>query len=91
MVQVHHGRWFGTLFLFIGGRKPTYIGFLFIGGRKPTYVGFLLESIGKGHLIPGAVVFSISSFFHFGKLLSLGQSKRRLYNEYEQALLKQPK
>ena len=60
----HHGRWFGTSFLFIGGRKPTSVGFLFIGGRKPTYVGFILESTRTGHLIPGVVVFSIPSFFH---------------------------
>ena len=60
-MQVHHGRWVGSSFLFIGGRKPTYLGFLLIGGRKPTYVGFILESTRKGHLIPGAVVFSIPS------------------------------
>ena len=71
-MQVHHGRWVGTSFLFIGGRKPTYVDFLLIGGRKPTYVGFLLESTRKGHLIPGAVVFSIrrSRIFH-SKFFSL--------------------
>ena len=58
-MQVHHGHWVGTSFLFIGGRKPTYVGFQFIGGRKPTDVGFLLESTRKGHLIPGTVVFPI--------------------------------
>ena len=63
MVKVHHSPWVGTSFLFIGGGKPTYVGFLFIGGRKPTYVGFQLESTRKGYLIPGAVVFSIPSFF----------------------------
>ena len=63
-MQVRHGRWVGTSFLFIGGIKPTYVGFLFIGERKPTYVGFILESTRKGHLIPGAVVCSIPSFFH---------------------------
>ena len=57
-MQVHRGPWVGTSFLFIGGIKPTYVGFLFVGGIKPTYVGFLLESTRKGHLIPGAVVFS---------------------------------
>ena len=58
-MQVHHGCWVGT-------------SFLFIGGRKPTYVGFLLESTRKGHLIPGAVVFSIrrSRIFHY-KFFSL--------------------
>ena len=72
MMQFHHGRWVGTSclfiggrkptnvgFLFIGGRKPINVGFLFIGGRKPTYVGFLLDSTRRDHLIPGAVIFSI--------------------------------
>ena len=62
-MQVNLGHWVVTSFLFIGGRKPTYVSFLFIRGRKPAYVGFLLESTRKGHLIPGAVVFSILSFF----------------------------
>ena len=65
-MQIHHGRWVGTSFLLIKGRKPTNIGFLFVGGRKPTYVGFRLESTRKGYSIPGAVVFSIqrSRIFH---------------------------
>ena len=65
MMQVHRGRWVGT-------------SLLFIGGRKPTYVCFLLESTRKGHLIPGAVIFSIPSCFHW-KTLFLGQSTRRSY------------
>ena len=44
-MQVHHGSWVGTSFLFIRGRKPTYI-------------GFLLESKMKSLLIPYAFVFS---------------------------------
>ena len=72
MMQVHHGRWVETSFLFIGVRKPTNVAFLFIGGRKRTYIGFLLESTSKCHLIPGAVIFSIwcSDIFH-SKLFSL--------------------
>ena len=58
-MQVHHGCWVGTSFLFIGGIKPTNVDFLFIGGIKPTYVGFLMDYIRKGHLIPGAVIYSI--------------------------------
>ena len=46
MTKVHHGRWVGT-------------SFLFIGGRISAYVDYLLESTRKGHLIPGAVIFSI--------------------------------
>ena len=57
MMQVHHGCWVGT-------------SSLFIGGRKPTYVGILLDSTSKGHLIPGKVVFSIRSFFHCKTLVS---------------------
>ena len=76
MMQFHHFCWVGTSFLFVGGRKPTYVGFLFIVGIIPTCVGFLLESTRKGHLIPGAVVFSIwrghifhSEFFHWKTLV----------------------
>ena len=58
-MQVHHDPWVGTSFLLIGERRPTYVGFLFIGGRKPTNVSFIMETTRKGHLIPGAVVFSI--------------------------------
>ena len=72
MMQVHHGRW-------------VRISFLFIGGRKPTYVGFLMDSTRKGYLIPVAVVFSIqrgcifhSRFFSNEKPLSLGKYTRRL-------------
>ena len=74
-MQVHRGPWVGTSFLFIGGIKPTYVGFLFVGGIKPTYVDFLLESTRKGHLIPGAVVFSIPSFFSLKNIFTL--DKRR--------------
>ena len=49
MMQVHHGRWVGTSFLFIGGRISAYIGFL-LGSRR------------KGCLIPGVMVFSIRFF-----------------------------
>ena len=64
MIQFHPGRWVGTSFLFVGGRKPNYVGFMFIGGQKLTNVGFLLDSTRKGHLIPDAVVFSIPMFFY---------------------------
>ena len=60
-------------------KKTTSIGFLFIGGRKSTCIGCLLESTRKGHLIPGAVVFSIPIFFPIEKPLSLRQFTRRLY------------
>ena len=86
MMKIHNGRWVGSSCLFIGGRKHTYVGFLFIGGRKPTYIGFILESIRKGHLIPGVVVFSIrcspifhSKYFSLKKPFFLGHSTRRLY------------
>ena len=77
-MQVHPGRWVGTSLLLIGGRKPSYVGFLFIGGIKPSYVGFILESTRKDHLIPGAVVFSIPSFFTIEKTFSLKQLTQRL-------------
>ena len=64
-MQAHRGHWVGTSFLFIAGRKPTYVGFLFVRGRKPTYVGFILESTRKGRLIPGVFVFSIRRFHIF--------------------------
>ena len=80
MMQVHHGRWVGTSLLLIGGRKHTYVGFCSLEEEKPTYAGFILESTRKGHLIPGAVVFSIrrgrifhSMFFSIENPLSLGQ------------------
>ena len=59
MMQFHHGRWVGT-------------SFLFIGGIKPTDVGFLLESTRKGRLIPGTVLFFIwrGRIFH-SKFFSL--------------------
>ena len=72
MMQVHHDPWVGTSFLLIGERRPTYVGFLFIGGRKPTNVSFIMETTRKGHLIPGAVVFSIRRGHNFhSKFFSL--------------------
>ena len=84
VMQVHHSSCVGTSFLFIGGIKLTNIGFMFIRVIKPTYVGFILESTRKGHLILGAVTFSIwhghifhSQFFSIGKPLSLGKLVQR--------------
>ena len=60
----------GWELIFVHCREnPTTIGFLFVGERKPTYVGFLLEFTRKGRLIPGLVVFSIPIIFPIKNLV----------------------
>ena len=75
VMQVHHGRWVGTSFLFIGRRKPTYVGFCSLGvitHLRRFYTEVYKE--GSFNSLRGRIFHS--QFFFIGKTFSLGQSMR---------------